>query len=79
MNMQNRFAALVVVVASVVAGPALADPTEAEIREWCAERLAAFKVPSRIEFRAELPETSIGKTRKAELKQELLAATGDDR
>lgn len=66
-----------VVVAVVVPKPG-AEPTETEIRQWCADRLAPFKVPSRIEFRTELPETSIGKVRKAELKQELLTAAGGD-
>ncbi len=55
-----------------------AEPTPEEIQAHCGEYLASFKVPSRFEFRRELPETSIGKTRKAELKQELLATTGKD-
>ena len=66
-----------VVIAAVVPEPGQ-EPTQEEIREWCAERLAGFKVPSRVEMFTELPETSIGKTRKAELKQLLLASTGDD-
>jgi len=65
------------VIAVVVPEPG-EEPGQEEIREWCAERLAGFKVPSRVEIFTELPETSIGKTRKAELKQLLLAATGDD-
>jgi crotonobetaine/carnitine-CoA ligase len=47
------------------------DADAAEIQAWCRGRLAAFKVPSRVEFRASLPETSIGKVRKAELKRSL--------
>src|SRR5512138_2199002 len=35
--------------------------TEAEIREFCRTRLAAFKVPKHIEFRSELPKTMVGK------------------
>ncbi|MDQ2700356.1 MAG: AMP-binding protein [Actinomycetota bacterium] len=65
-----------VVVAAIV--PELGTAPEKDaIRDWCSARLASFKVPSRIEFFTELPETSIGKTRKAELKQ-LLASTGEE-
>jgi hypothetical protein len=35
--------------------------TEAEIRAFCREHLAAYKVPSTVEFRAELPKTMVGK------------------
>ncbi len=35
--------------------------TEAELRAFCREQLAPYKVPSRIEFRAELPKTMVGK------------------
>ena len=34
---------------------------EAELRSFCRERLAPYKVPSHIEFRAELPKTMVGK------------------
>lgn len=46
--------------------------TAEEIREWSAERLAPFKVPSIVEFHDELPKTSIGKIRKGELRQQLM-------
>lgn len=59
------------VVAVVVPRPG-AKPRAEEIQAWCGERLAAFKVPSRVEFRDELPETSIGKVRKPELVKSLL-------
>jgi long-chain acyl-CoA synthetase len=39
----------------------------AEIQSWCRERLAPFKVPTKIEFRTELPKSSIGKILKREL------------
>jgi carnitine-CoA ligase len=39
-----------------------------ELRDHCAERLAAFKVPARIVPVPELPRTSIGKIRKASLR-----------
>jgi long-chain acyl-CoA synthetase len=35
--------------------------TEDELRAYCKERLAPYKVPARIEFRADLPKTMIGK------------------
>jgi long-chain acyl-CoA synthetase len=35
--------------------------TEAELRAYCRERLAPFKVPSYIEFRTDLPKTLVGK------------------
>jgi long-chain acyl-CoA synthetase len=34
---------------------------EAELKAYCRERLAPYKVPSRIEFRSELPKSIIGK------------------
>jgi len=41
--------------------------TEDEIKAWCKERLAAFKVPTHIEFRSELPKTTVGKVLRREL------------
>ncbi len=42
-----------------------------EIKNWCKERLAAFKVPTQYEFRTELPKSNVGKILKRELvKQE---------
>jgi len=35
--------------------------SEDELRAFCREQLAPYKVPSRIEFRSELPKTMIGK------------------
>jgi len=48
-----------IVVATVVALDG--SVTEEELRAHCAERLARFKVPKRIEFAAELPRTPSGK------------------
>jgi len=36
----------------------------AAIIAWCEERLASFRVPSLVEFRADLPRTSVGKIQK---------------
>lgn len=41
--------------------------TADEIREWCKERMAAFKVPTHVEFRDELPKTTVGKVLRREL------------
>ncbi len=35
--------------------------TAADIRQWCKERMAPFKVPVRVVFKNELPKTMIGK------------------
>jgi long-chain acyl-CoA synthetase len=35
--------------------------SEQELRDFCRERLAPFKVPSAVEFRADLPKTMVGK------------------
>jgi len=41
--------------------------TEQEVRAWCKERLAPYKVPTHIEFRTELPKTTVGKILRREL------------
>jgi long-chain acyl-CoA synthetase len=41
--------------------------TEEEIRNFCKENMAAFKVPTQVEFRSELPKTTIGKILRREL------------
>ncbi len=41
--------------------------TEEEIKTFCKEKLAAFKVPTHIEFRNELPKTTVGKILRREL------------
>jgi long-chain acyl-CoA synthetase len=35
--------------------------TEAELRAFCREKMAPYKVPSMVEFRADLPKTLVGK------------------
>ena len=44
-----------------------------EVIEWCRERLARFRVPELVEFRQELPRTSIGKIQKHILRREALS------
>ena len=43
---------------------------EEEIKDWCKERLAKFKVPTHVEFRDELPKTTVGKILRRELVRE---------
>lgn len=49
-----------VAVAFVVPRPGKL-PTPEELRAWCKEHLAPFKVPARIAFKTELPKSMIGK------------------
>jgi long-chain acyl-CoA synthetase len=44
--------------------------SEEEVKAWCAERLAKFKVPTQVEFRSELPKTTVGKILRRELVRE---------
>ncbi|SDN76572.1 long-chain acyl-CoA synthetase [Paenibacillus sp. yr247] len=44
--------------------------TEKELELWCRERLAAFKVPRKVEFRPSLPKTMIGKVLRRQLLEE---------
>jgi long-chain acyl-CoA synthetase len=41
--------------------------TEAELKAFCKETLAAYKVPTHYEFRSELPKTTVGKILRREL------------
>jgi len=56
---------------AVVAYVVRQDPTLTadELREHCRRQLAAYKVPSRIEFRDELPKSPIGKILRKDLRQ----------
>lgn len=44
------------------------DATEADLRAFCRERLAPYKVPGRVEFRRDLPKTMVGKILRRALK-----------
>jgi len=41
--------------------------TESELKAWCTEKLAKYKVPYQIEFRPELPKTAVFKVLRREL------------
>jgi long-chain acyl-CoA synthetase len=43
--------------------------TETELKKYCKEQLANFKVPHRIEFWEELPRTGTGKVLKREIRR----------
>ncbi|MGE5661115.1 MAG: AMP-binding enzyme, partial [Ignavibacteriales bacterium] len=44
--------------------------TEEEILKFCQDRLAAFKIPKKIEFRESLPKTAVGKVLRRYLVEE---------
>jgi long-chain acyl-CoA synthetase len=44
--------------------------TESEIRDYCKNNMAPFKVPTEVEFRTELPKTTVGKVLRRELVRE---------
>ena len=41
-----------------------------ELKSWCADKLAKYKIPTEIEFRDELPKTHVGKLLRRELVRE---------
>ena len=49
------------------------DPTkkvsEAEIIQFCTERVAKYKVPKQVEFVGELPKTLVGKVLRRKLRE----------
>ncbi|NOY97683.1 MAG: long-chain fatty acid--CoA ligase [Chloroflexi bacterium] len=51
--------------------------TEDEVKAWCKERLAKYKVPTHIEFRDELPKTTVGKILRRELVRQHKEAAGE--
>jgi len=44
--------------------------TEAEVRAFCRDKLAPYKVPAKVEFRTELPKTMVGKVLRRALRDE---------
>jgi long-chain acyl-CoA synthetase len=47
---------------------------ESELRAFCREKLAPYKVPARIEFRTDLPKTMVGKVLRRALKEQAAGA-----
>lgn len=54
-----------------------AQGTESELIDHCRDNLAVYKVPRAIEFRSELPKSSVLKILRRELRAEELAKAGD--
>jgi len=57
----------------VLHGDARGKLTEEEIKSYCRDQLAEFKVPHIVEFRGELPKTDVGKVSRRELRDESAA------
>jgi acyl-CoA synthetase (AMP-forming)/AMP-acid ligase II len=57
------------VCAVLVLASGYEEPDTEELRSHCRRRLAAYKVPTRFEFRAGLPVNVSGKVLKSELRQ----------
>ncbi|KAG1273978.1 hypothetical protein G6F64_015230 [Rhizopus arrhizus] len=52
------------------------DPslTEAQVQDWCREKLTGYKRPRFVEFRDELPKSNVGKILRRELRPDGPAA-----
>jgi long-chain acyl-CoA synthetase len=54
----------------VLQGEARGKVSEEEIKAYCKQQLAEYKVPHIVEFRGELPKTDVGKVSRRELREE---------
>jgi long-chain acyl-CoA synthetase len=54
----------------VLQGDARGKLSEDQIKAYCREQLAEYKVPHIVEFRGELPKTDVGKVSRRELREE---------
>ena len=54
----------------VLQGDARGKVSEDEIKAYCRQSLAEYKVPHHVEFRGELPKTDVGKVSRRELREE---------
>ena len=43
--------------------------TEADVRAWCEANLTGYKRPRVVEFRTDLPKTTVGKILRRELRE----------
>jgi long-chain acyl-CoA synthetase len=50
-----------------------ATATKEELLEYCKGKLATYKLPAEIEFRVQLPESTVGKILRKELRAEELS------
>ena len=51
-----------------------ASLTEAQIQDWCKDKLTGYKRPRHVEFRDELPKSNVGKILRRELRDEAVSA-----
>jgi long-chain acyl-CoA synthetase len=49
--------------------------SDEEVKDWCKDRLAKYKIPTHIEYRRELPKTTVGKILRRELVRQHKEAT----
>jgi len=49
--------------------PGRTSLTDQDLRAFCREHLAPYKVPASVEFRTELPKTMVGKVLRRALKE----------
>jgi fatty-acyl-CoA synthase len=64
------------VVAVVVTEPGQPQPSDADVIEWCRERLAHFKCPREVHFVEELPRNATGKLLKTDLRAQFTGIKG---
>ncbi|AQQ51967.1 long-chain-fatty-acid--CoA ligase [Planococcus lenghuensis] len=57
-------------VKAIIVNKAGQEVTEDELIEWARGKMAAYKVPRAVEFRAELPKTNVGKILRRALREE---------
>jgi long-chain acyl-CoA synthetase len=50
--------------------------TQEELKEWCLDKMARYKIPTEIEIRDELPKTHVGKLLRRELIRQHGEASG---
>jgi long-chain acyl-CoA synthetase len=62
-------------VKAVIVLKAGKSASEEEIRQYCRENMAAYRVPSVVEFRGELPKTAVGKILRRALRDEARSHT----
>ena len=54
----------------VLESDARGNLSEEDIREYCKDKLASYKIPKIVEFVGEIPKTDIGKVSRRDLREE---------
>ena len=70
-EMRDEAILAVVVPRSGAGEQSAAQLTQEAVIDWCRQRLAGFRVPQFVRFRAELPRTAVGKVQKHVLRAEI--------